>query len=306
MHLTPEYLHTPLSTLLSLRDDFLDNLTACTLCPHSCKVNRTNGKVGFCQAPDHLVIGSSAVHQGEEPPISGVNGSGTVFYSYCTLVCLYCQNYPLSQLHHGNILTEEDLSEMFLTLQKKGCHNINWVSPTQFLPFILSSLLLAREKGLHVPIVYNCSGWENEWVLTRLKYFIDIYLPDSRYSNNETAFTYSKANHYVEINQKALLLMRENQPDDLWEDDLIKKGLIVRVLILPNHAEETITVLRNLRGILGKDTYISLMSQYFPCHKALEHPLLNRVISKSEYESVQNEMNRLGFEKGWVQDYDPT
>jgi putative pyruvate formate lyase activating enzyme len=193
---------------------------------------------------------------------------------------------------------------MFMDLQKKGCHNINWVSPTQFLPFALDALIKACKKGLHIPIVYNCSGWENEWVLKRLSYFVDIFLPDSRYSNNETAYQYSHSKSYVEINKTTLQLMHHFQPQAIFQDEIMQKGLIVRVLILPGHSEDSIQVLRNLKSWLGTDIHISLMSQYFPCWKALENNNLNRKISLKEYERVKDEMDHLGFSLGWVQDHE--
>lgn len=300
----PEYLNHSLAGLQVVRDELLDRMDCCTLCPHNCRVNRKEGKKGYCQAPNHIVLGSFARHEGEEPPISGIHGSGTVFYSYCTLTCQYCQNYPLSQLHHGNKYTPEELSSVFLKLQDMGCHNINWVSPTQFLPYIVDALLLAREKGLHVPIVYNTSGWENEWVCHLLSNFVDVYLPDARYSKNETAVKYSHAPQYVEINQKTLQIMRSNQPKELFFEEILVKGLIVRVLILPNHAKETIQVLKNLQRDLGSETYISLMSQYFPCWHALSDESLNRSIKEEEYNEVSEVMDHLGFTNGWVQGFE--
>lgn len=301
--LTPEYLQTDLATLKDLRDRLYENLTSCTLCPNECKVNRTEGRLGVCQAPNHLVIGSYAVHKGEEPPISGTMGSGTVFFSYCTLSCLYCQNYPLSQLHHGKKYSIDELCDIYLHLQKQGCHNINMVSGTQFLPFMLDALIQAREKGLSIPIVYNSSGWESEWVVNSLRYFVDIFLTDSRYSNNETAFSYSRAKNYVEINQKALKMMQSFQPNALFDGDILHKGLIIRVLVLPGHSSESVEVLQNLQALVGTEVHISLMSQYFPCYKALEHPILSRSINASEYEGPCKTLEDLGFNLGWVQDH---
>jgi putative pyruvate formate lyase activating enzyme len=298
----PEYLQNSLPLLKSIRDELYLNLTSCSLCPNRCQINRTDGKLGCCKAPNHLLIGSFAVHNGEEPPLSGTRGSGTVFYSHCTLSCIYCQNYPLSQLHHGKKYSTEELAQIFLDLQEKGCHNINWVSPTQFLPFILDALLMAREQGLKIPIVYNSSGWESEWIVEHLRYFVDVFLPDSRYSSDQTAYAYSKAGSYVDRNKKVLTLMHQFQPKALFEDDVMVKGMIVRVLILPGHHEESIQVLRNLKEMLGTDVHISLMSQYFPCYLALDHSPLDRKISSLEYDEVVMEMEKLGFNLGWAQD----
>lgn len=300
--LEPEFLKTPLDKLAQIREELYQNLMSCSLCPNECRVNRTKGELGKCQASNALSLGSFAVHEGEEPPISGTSGSGTIFFTHCTLSCLYCQNYPLSQLHHGKIYSTAEVARIFLNLQKKGCHNLNLVSPTQFLPFALDALLLAREQGLSIPIVYNSSGWESEWVIDQLRYFVDIFLVDSRYSQNETAYSYSNAKHYVEINQKALFKMLSFQPQALFDGSILKKGVIIRVLILPGHAEEGIQVLKNLYTWFGNELYISLMSQYFPCWKACSHPILQRRITEEEYESVRVVLESLGFENGWVQE----
>ena len=303
--LIPEYLKNDLGTLRDLRDQLYENLTSCALCPNQCHVDRTKGEVGVCKAPNHLVIGSYAVHPGEEPPISGAKGSGTVFYSHCTLSCLYCQNYPLSQLHHGKKYSTEELCDIYLHLQKQGCHNINMVSCTQYLPFALDSLIQAREKGLTIPIVYNSSGWESEQIVNLLQYFVDIFLVDSRYSNNQTAMSLSAAKSYVEINQQALKQMLQFQPKAIFEKDILLKGVIIRVLVLPGLADESIQVLKNIKRLLGTNVHISLMSQYFPCWKALDHPLINRSINQAEYDVVCQSLNELGFDKGWVQEHEP-
>jgi len=301
----PEYINTSNQKLLQLKEELFNNLSCCTLCPNNCKVNRLSGKVGKCKAPIKTTIASYSVHNGEEPPISGTKGSGTIFFSFCTLSCIYCQNYPISQLHNGNEVNDKELAEIMIKLQEKGCHNINLVTPTQFLPFILSSIIIAKEMGLKIPIVYNSSGWENVDIVKIIKYFIDVYLPDSRYINDDIAIEFSKAYDYSEINKYALLEMKKNQPKNIFDKDgNILKGLIIRVLILPHYAEDVVEILKNIKDKLGVDTYISLMSQYHPCYKALDDNKLNRKITEEEHENVQSSLIKLGFKNGWTQDYE--
>ena len=301
----PNYLQFSPEYLSGVADQLDAHLHECRLCPNRCGVDRTAGKVGLCRATDTVKLGNFAVHHGEEPPLSGTRGSGTVFFSHCTLQCLFCQNYPLSQLHHGKEYTIEMLSDAYLWLQHQGCHNINWVSATQFLPQAFRALLLAKAKGFRLPIVYNSSGWETEETVQLLRPMVDIYLPDARYANEKPAIEYSKAFSYPEINEKALRFMHEIQPEQVWhEDGTLQKGMIVRVLILPGHAEDAVEILTRLKAWFGVSIPISLMSQYFPCYKALEHPVLNRRLLREEYDLAVNALHTLGFENGWVQEFD--
>jgi putative pyruvate formate lyase activating enzyme len=301
----PEYLINEDRLLEELKDSLFENLKSCTLCPHECKIDRLSNKTGICGAPLNPVIASYAVHMGEEPPISGVSGSGTIFFSYCTLKCIYCQNYPISQLRNGTSKSSEELSKMMLYLQERGCHNINLVTPTHFLPHILDAILISKRKGLHIPIVYNTSGWEKIEIVKALKFFVDIYLPDARYSNDKVAFEFSKAKNYTEINGNALIEMRKNQPEDIFnKEGFMLKGLIIRVLILPGYSSDTIETIKRIKESLGNNVYISLMSQYYPCYKALNHETLGRKITYEEYLAVKNYMEKLGFEYGWIQEYE--
>ncbi len=305
MEVHPEYLINEDRILEELKNSLFENLKSCTLCPHECKIDRFSNKTGICKAPLNPVIASYAVHMGEEPPISGVSGSGTIFFSYCTLKCIYCQNYPISQLHNGTSKSSEELAEIMLYLQEKGCHNINLVTPTHFLPHILDAILISKRKGLHIPIVYNTSGWEKIEIVKTLKFFVDIYLPDARYSNDKIAFEFSKAKNYTEINGNALIEMRKNQPKDIFnKEGFMLKGLIIRVLILPGYSFDTIKTIKRIRESLGNNVYISLMSQYYPCYKALNHEILGRRITCEEYLAVKNYMEKLGFEYGWIQEYE--
>lgn len=305
MEALPEYLITEDKVLQELSEELFLNIENCSLCPHKCGVNRLSNKTGICGAPVDAVVASYAVHMGEEPPISGISGSGTIFFSYCTLKCIYCQNYPISQLYNGKSVTSQDLAQIMLYLQERGCHNINLVTPTHFLHSILQALIIAKKKGLHIPIVYNTSGWENPEIMNILKFFVDIYLSDARYSNDKIAFEFSKAKNYREINTKALIKMRENQPKDLFsEEGFFLKGLIIRILILPNYSDDAVETLKRIKETLGNEVYISLMSQYYPCYKSLEDAKLGRRITKEEYSKVLNFMKKSGFESGWIQEYE--
>jgi len=301
----PEYLITENKVLHELSEVLFENLKSCSLCPHRCGVDRLSNKVGICGAPAYAVVASYSVHMGEEPPISGISGSGTIFFSYCTLKCIYCQNYPISQLHNGKSVTPQDLAQIMLYLQDKCCHNINLVTPTHFLYSILQAIIIAKEKGLHIPIVYNTSGWESPEIVNILKYFVDIYLSDARYSNNKIAFVFSKAKNYREINTESLIKMRKNQPKDLFsKNGIFLKGLIIRILVLPNYSDDAIETLKRIKENLGNKVYISLMSQYYPCYKSLENEKLDRKITKEEYLNVLNVMKKAGFESGWDQVYE--
>lgn len=301
----PNYLQTTADERQAISEQLQSHLQRCRLCPNLCGVDRTAGKTGVCHATDKVKIGSYAVHRGEEPPLTGTRGSGTVFFSHCTLQCLFCQNYPLSQLHHGKEYTVETLADAYLWLQNQGCHNLNWVSATQFLPQAVEALWIAREKGLTIPIVYNSSGWETEETVRLLRSVVDVFLPDARYASDKPAIEFSKAFRYPEINERALRLMRTFQPEEVWhEEATLLKGMIVRVLILPGLAEDAIEILSRLKSWFGVSVPISLMSQYFPCYQALEHPILQRRIHQEEYDRVVSALHHLGFENGWVQEFD--
>lgn len=305
MEILPEYLVNDDKKLDEIKESLFENLKSCTLCPHKCKIDRYSKRVGICKAPLTPIVASFSVHMGEEPPISGVSGSGTIFFSYCSLKCIYCQNYPISQLQNGTNKSSEELANIMLNLQEKGCHNINLITPTHFLPYILDAILIAKKMGLHIPIVYNTSGWESLETVKKLKYFVDIYLVDARYSSNVIAFEFSKVKNYKEINNKVLIEMRTNQPKDIFDKKgFILKGIIVRILILPNNSSDTIETIKRIKEILGLNTYISLMSQYYPCYKALNHDVLGRKITYKEYLVVKNYLNKAGFFNGWIQEYE--
>lgn len=284
------------------RDIVYSYLESCRLCPRECRVNRLRGEEGFCGVDARLWVSSYGPHYGEEPPLSGDNGSGTIFFTYCNLKCVYCQNYTISQLGDGDIVSEEDLANMMLYLQRLGCYNINLVTPTHFIPQILSALTMALERGLVVPIVYNTSGYEKIEVLKLLDGIVDIYLPDMRYSSNEYAVRYSSAPSYPEISRLAVKEMyRQVGNLVLDERGISKKGLIIRHLVMPEDISGTEDILKFIAEEISKDTYISLMAQYRPEHKARNLPPLNRKITSKEYKRAVEIAKNLGLRNVWTQ-----
>ena len=274
----------------------------CSLCPRKCGVNRLKDEKGFCGLGKDLMIASHQIHGGEEPPISGERGSGTLFFTSCTMGCVFCQNYPISQLRHGNVVTTEKLAEMMLWLFGKGVHNINLVTAAHQTPMILKSLLMALEDGLDVPIVFNSGGYETIETLKLWEGIVDIYLPDMKYADEELARKYSLASGYPEVNRKAVLEM-QRQVGGLVIDEngIAEKGLIIRHLILPNRIAGTDEILRFISSTVSKETYISLMSQYFPAHKALKINELNKKVRKREYDEALLLLEKYGLENGWIQ-----
>ncbi|MDR3112628.1 MAG: radical SAM protein [Elusimicrobiota bacterium] len=275
----------------------------CEICPRKCKAERNNGKAGFCKASDKIRIASINVHTGEEPPISGIKGSGTIFFSNCVLSCVFCQNYPISQLGNGKEISLSGLVDIILSLQKRGSHNINFVTPTHFSAHIAKAAYEAKTKGLKIPIVYNCGGYENYQTLRLLEGIVDIYLPDIKYSDNETAFKYCGVKNYVEVSKLALQEMYRQVGDLVIDDDgIAKKGLLIRHLVLPQNLQNTKKALEFIAKELSDRTFISLMSQYYPAYKAYNFKELSNPLTKEEYDLAVNELKKLNLENGWIQD----
>jgi putative pyruvate formate lyase activating enzyme len=281
-------------------------LESCRVCPRECGVNRLkNEKAGFCRSGLNPVISSVSPHHGEEPPLSGTKGSGTIFLTNCNLKCAYCQNYPISQLGNGVERTVGELACQMVWLQEQGCHNLNLVTPTHFMPQILKALAIARERGFELPIVYNTSGYESVEALRLLDGIVDIYLPDMRYSDNAVALKYSSAPRYPEINQAAIREMfRQVGNLVLDENGVARRGLIIRHLVLPGGLSGTEGIMKFLTEEISKDVYISLMSQYFPAYKSNENRDINRRISEKEYDEAYDIKMKYGLQNGWVQDRD--
>jgi len=277
-------------------------LEKCTVCPRRCNVNRLRGEKGFCRTGFELVVSSFHCHFGEEPPISGYRGSGTIFFTHCNLGCVFCQNYPISHLGNGNQVSQKRLAEMMLILQKKGCHNINLVTPTHFVPQILSSLSLAIENGLNIPLVYNCGGYEATDTLKLLDGVVDIYMPDIKYGGVEEGKRYSSAPDYFQIAKEAIKEMYQQVGNlRINEEGIAQRGLLVRHLVLPDGLARSKEVLTFLAKQISPDVYVSIMSQYFPAYRAGEFKELNRRITSEEYEEVLSIADELGLKRGWRQ-----
>ncbi|MDR1695925.1 MAG: radical SAM protein [Endomicrobium sp.] len=275
----------------------------CEICPRKCGVNRFKGQKGLCRTADKIFIASRNVHTGEEPPISGTKGSGTIFFSNCTLNCVFCQNYPISRLGNGKEVSADGLVDIILKLQDKGVHNINFVTPTHYSAQIAEAVYKARLKGLEIPVLSNNSGYENVETLRLLEGLIDIYLPDIKYSDNGIAFKYSGVKDYVEANREALKEMRRQTGDLKVNDDAIAvKGIIIRHLVLPGNIENTKNALKFIAEDLSKETFVSLMAQYHTAHKSESFPELSRSLTFDEYNQALCYLEEFGLENGWQQE----
>lgn len=278
-------------------------LAACDLCPHDCGVNRLRGERGVCNAGAHPAIASANVHNGEEPPISGSRGSGTVFLTGCSLKCRFCQNFPISQMGNGETITTKVLADRMLRLQRQGVHNINFVTPTHYLPQILAALYLAIPQGFRLPLVWNSSGYEKVDALALLDGVVDVFLPDMKYVDDETAERLSSAPGYRDFNRSAVgEMLRQVGHLELDDEGLSVKGLIIRHLVLPEGLAGTRGILSWIAENLGTETHISLMRQYFPAHRAVDMPALGRKITDEEYAETVQALEEFGLENGWVQD----
>lgn len=278
-------------------------LENCMICPHKCGVNRLEGNKGRCKCDDKLKIALASLHMFEEPCISGENGSGTVFFSNCNLNCIYCQNYEISNLGKGKEITIEHLAEIFLKQQEKNAHNINLVTPTMYVYQIIEAIKIAKSKGLNIPIIYNSNGYENIETIKLLNGYIDIYLPDLKYYTNELSKKYSKVDNYFETATKAIKEMYNQVGQAKFDENgLIKKGVIIRHLVLPNHIQNTKNILKWISDNMPDDIYVSVMAQYFPTYKAKDDNLINRKLNKKEYNEVLNYLYSLDLKNGYIQE----
>lgn len=260
-------------------------LEACDLCPRECGVNRRESAQGAgCHTGERALVSSAGPHFGEEAPLVGRGGSGTIFFAWCNLACQYCQNADISQLGHGYEVEPEELAQLMLSVQAQGCHNVNLVSPSHVVPQILAALLIAAEAGLRLPLVYNTGGYDSLKTLALLDGVIDIYMPDMKYARSEPALRYSRVPRYPEVNQVAVREMHR-QVGDLTLDDrgIAQRGLLVRHLVLPDDLAGTAETVRFLREQISPHTYINVMDQYRPCYRAHDLPPLNRRITAEEY-----------------------
>lgn len=278
-------------------------LKSCDLCPHDCRVNRLAGATGVCRVAWKPRIASANVHHGEEPPISGQKGSGTIFFSNCSLSCRFCQNFPISQLGNGTDISTADLAGKMLKLQAQQVHNINFVTPGHFLPQVLAALYLAVREGFRLPIVWNSSGYEKVDALRLLDGIVDVYLPDMKYAGEEEAVRFSSAPGYRDINRAAIKEMLRQVGHFRADDEgLAVRGLIIRHLVLPEGGAGSRETLAWIAENLGHETHVSLMKQYFPAHRAADTPGLHRKLTDEEYEEAVAALEEAGLENGWVQE----
>ena len=277
-------------------------LEKCTICPHNCGINRLNNQIGRCKSKNIVKIALYSTHNFEEPCISGKKGSGTVFFSNCNMNCVFCQNYEISQQGKGREISIDELASIFIKQQEKDVENINLVTPTSYVPQIIEAIKIARNDGLKLPIVYNTNGYEKVETLKMLEGYIDIYLPDFKYSDNELAKRLSKVDNYFEIVTEALKEMYRKTGKSIFNDDgIMQKGMIIRHLVLPNHILNSRRVLKWINENMH-DVYVSVMAQYFPTFKAKDIEDINRKLTKEEYEQIENYLYRLDLENGYIQE----
>jgi putative pyruvate formate lyase activating enzyme len=271
----------------------------CMICPRQCLARREMGEVGECRSTSEVVISSVGPHFGEEPPLVGTNGSGTIFFTNCNLKCEFCQNYDISKLSSGYSVTINELAESMLKLQNIGCHNINLVTPTHFTPQIIDALYIAIDKGLEIPLLYNCGGYESVETLKLLDGLIDIYMPDIKYSDNQIAEKYSGISNYLEVVKMAVKEMH-NQVGDLKLSNrgIVQRGLLIRHLILPNGISGSNKVIDFISEEISTDTYINIMDQYHPTFKASRHTALHGRITREELLAVVHYAESKGLRRG--------
>lgn len=309
----PSYLALLRSGELQRRVESLELLLgSCTVCPRDCLNNRLADEIAACYSGRLPIVSSYTPHFGEEPGLVGTRGAGNIFFGNCNLRCVYCQNYQISQTHKEqlkNEITHERLAEMMLELQSRGCHNINFVSPTHFAPQMARSILLAAMQGLRLPIVYNTNAYDSVSVLRLLSGIVEVYLPDLKYADDEAGYMYSKVSSYKDYSRRAIAEMYQQTGDELvyGEDGLLKRGLVVRLLVLPNDIAGVKDSLEWIRDELSPRVCISLMAQYYPTNHAATNQrylLLSRRIRESEWLKAVAALEELGMEDGWMQEFD--
>jgi putative pyruvate formate lyase activating enzyme len=281
---------------------------SCEICPHRCGVDR-RVKLGRCKEPYLPRVASMNLHHGEEPPLSGTRGSGTIFFSGCNMNCVYCQNFPISQMHQANTqMTIAELGDAMLDLQKRRAHNINFVTPSHYIYQAVSALLPAVEKGLDIPVVLNTSGYDRPDVIRDLEGIVDIFLPDMKYIDAETSRRYSNVNDYFEMDSACLkeIYRQTGGGLELDENGIATGGMIIRHLVLPSNVDNSIGVLRWIKENLSADVHLSIMAQYFPAHRVSggEFPEIDRKLSREEYDTILDEAENLGFSNAFIQEYE--
>lgn len=287
-----------------MRESYL----SCEICPRTCKVNRESGQTGVCKVTSQLKVARAALHFWEETCISGTKGSGTVFFSGCSMHCVFCQNEEISQGLVGKEISRERLAEIFLELQEKGANNINLVTPGQYVPHIVWAVERARNEGLRIPIIYNTSSYEKVDTLKRLEGIVDVYLPDYKYYSSELAARYSNAPDYPEVAKAAIAEMVRQQPQPVFYEadgqELMRNGVIVRQLLLPGQLQDAKNIVKYLHDTYGNQIYISLMNQFTPLPHVEKYPELNKKVSKRTYEKYIDYAIEIGVENGFIQEGD--
>ena len=309
----PSYLRLLETGALKRRVEALETLLErCTVCPRDCLNNRSNNEIAACYSGRLPIVSSYTPHFGEEPPLTGSRGAGNIFFGNCNLRCVYCQNHQISQTHKEQIkneVTHERLADMMLELQERGCHNINFVSPTHFAPQMARAILIAAEQGLNLPIVYNTNAYDSVEVLRLLDGIVDIYLPDLKYAEDEAGYVYSKVRGYRQCSRAAIAEMYRQTGDALVVDEqgLLRRGLVIRLLVLPNDLAGLRDSLDWIGSELSSRVCVSLMAQYYPTNVAgtnQRYTLLSRRITESEWLRAVSTLGEFGFENGWMQEYD--
>jgi putative pyruvate formate lyase activating enzyme len=281
----------------------LEYLYDCTVCPRECHVDRTTDDSGECGMPAELGISSANLHHGEEPPISGTGGSGTIFLSGCNLHCQYCQNYPISQYRNGTFYSADKVASMMINLQKRGAHNINFVTPSHYVPQLMEATLIAYKSGLTLPIVYNSSGYDSIEMLRFLDGVIDIYMPDMRYNDEANSSKYSDVADYPEINRTAIREMHRQVGVLTVEDGIAVQGLLIRHLVLPKRISGSKAIFDFISKEISPETFVAVMSQYFPAYNAVSHPEISNRLTKAEYDEAINWFEEAGLANGYIQPY---
>lgn len=295
----PGYLQLYRQGELSKKAEILTaKLKSCDICPHRCKVNRLKDETGICRTGKKAMVSSFGPHFGEESPLVGGGGSGTIFFTNCNLGCVFCQNHDISQGGEGYPVEEEKIAEMMMELQNRGCHNINFVTPTHVVPQIVKALIFAVEKGLNIPLVYNTGGYDSVSTIELLNGIFDIYMPDLKYSNDNIAQRYCNAKDYVQTARNAITEMHR-QVGDLVMDQrgIAQRGLLLRHLILPEDLAGTHEAMRFIAKEISTNTYVNLMNQYHPCFKADKYPPLDRRITHEEFANAIRIAKGLGIKR---------
>ncbi|MCP4582786.1 MAG: 4Fe-4S cluster-binding domain-containing protein [candidate division Zixibacteria bacterium] len=281
----------------------LEYLSDCTICPRECHVDRTTDDSGECGMPAELGISSANLHHGEEPPISGTGGSGTIFLSGCNLHCQYCQNYPISQYRNGEFYSSAEAASMMIDLEKRGAHNINFVTPSHYVPQLMEAMLIAYKTGLTMPIVYNSSGYDSLEMLKLLDGIIDIYMPDMRYDDPSNSAKYSDVTDYPEINRIAIREMHRQVGVLRVEDEIAVQGLLIRHLVLPKGISGSKVIFDFIAGEISAETFVAVMSQFFPAYNACNHPDISKRLTQAEYDEAIAWFDEAGLANGYIQPY---